>query len=47
MDQGCQCLSVRDKGNFDDETTRFYTSCVVEAFDYLHSRGIIYRCWIL
>lgn len=36
------CLS-RDKGHFDDATTRFYTSCVVEAFDYLHSRNIIYR----
>ncbi len=34
---------LRDRGNFDDGTTRFYTSCVVEAFDYLHSRGIIYR----
>jgi len=34
---------LRDRGNFDDPTTRFYTSCVVEAFDYLHSRGIIYR----
>jgi len=34
---------LRDRGNFDDSTTRFYTSCVVEAFDYLHSRGIIYR----
>jgi len=34
---------LRDRGNFDDATTRFYTSCVVEAFDYLHSRGIIYR----
>ena len=33
----------RDRGNFDDATSRFYTSCVVEAFDYLHSRGIIYR----
>lgn len=34
---------LRDRGNFDDGTTRFYTGCVVEAFDYLHSRGIIYR----
>ena len=35
--------NYRDRGNFDDSTSRFYTSCVVEAFDYLHSRGIIYR----
>lgn len=34
---------LRDRGNFDDNTTRFYTSCVVEAFEYLHSRNIIYR----
>ena len=28
---------------FDDSTTRFYTGCVLEAFSYLHARGIIYR----
>jgi cGMP-dependent protein kinase 1 len=34
---------LRDRGQFEDSTTRFYTACVVEAFDYLHSRNIIYR----
>jgi len=34
---------LRDHGYFDEPTTRFYTSCVIEAFDYLHSRSIIYR----
>lgn len=34
---------LRDRGSFDDHTTRFITACVVEAFDYLHARGIIYR----
>ena len=34
---------LRDQGHFDETTTRFYTGCVVEAFDYLHSRNIIYR----
>lgn len=34
---------LRDRRNFDEDTTRFYTACVVEAFSYLHSRHIIYR----
>ncbi|XP_026865233.2 cGMP-dependent protein kinase 1 isoform X1 [Electrophorus electricus] len=34
---------LRDRGSFEDSTTRFYTACVVEAFSYLHSKGIIYR----
>lgn len=34
---------LRDRGFFDEMTTRFYTACVIEAFDYLHSRNIIYR----
>ncbi|MED6248138.1 cGMP-dependent protein kinase 1 [Ataeniobius toweri] len=34
---------LRDRGSFDDSTTRFYTGCVVEAFSYLHAKGIIYR----
>ncbi|XP_043535155.1 cGMP-dependent protein kinase 2 isoform X3 [Chiloscyllium plagiosum] len=28
---------------FDESTARFCVGCVVEAFDYLHNRGIIYR----
>ncbi|XP_078019355.1 cGMP-dependent protein kinase 1 isoform X2 [Epinephelus lanceolatus] len=34
---------LRDRGSFEDSTTRFYTACVVEAFAYLHAKGIIYR----
>ncbi|ERL94983.1 hypothetical protein D910_12255 [Dendroctonus ponderosae] len=34
---------LRDRGCFDDHTCRFITACVIEAFEYLHSRGIIYR----
>ncbi|XP_036382682.1 cGMP-dependent protein kinase 1 [Megalops cyprinoides] len=34
---------LRDRGSFDDSTTRFYTACVVEALTFLHCRGIIYR----
>lgn len=34
---------LRDRAFFDDYTTRFCLSCVVEAFEYLHGKGIIYR----
>lgn len=34
---------LRDRGSFDDNTTRFYIGCVIEAFSYLHSKGIVYR----
>lgn len=34
---------LRDKGNFDDTMTRFYIGCVVEALQYLHRKGIVYR----
>lgn len=34
---------IRNRGCFDDSTARFFVACVVEAFEYLHSRGIVYR----
>lgn len=34
---------LRDRGCFDDSTSRFFVACVVEAVEYLHSRGIVYR----
>ncbi|XP_067879215.1 cGMP-dependent protein kinase 1-like isoform X2 [Heterodontus francisci] len=34
---------LRDRGSFDDAMTRFYTACVLEAFAYLHCKGVIYR----
>ncbi|XP_033643815.1 cGMP-dependent protein kinase 1-like isoform X2 [Asterias rubens] len=34
---------LRDRGSFDDHTARFCIACVVEAFSYLHGKGIVYR----
>lgn len=34
---------LREKGCFDDYATKFVTGCVIEAFEYLHTRGIVYR----
>jgi len=34
---------LRKKRSFNEEQTRFYIGCVVEAFDYMHSMNIIYR----
>ncbi|XP_071952421.1 cGMP-dependent protein kinase 1-like [Antedon mediterranea] len=34
---------LRDRSYFDDSIARFYTGCVIEAFSYLHGKGIIYR----
>lgn len=28
---------------FDEKTAKFMSACVIEAFDYLHKRHIIYR----
>lgn len=34
---------LRKMRSFDEATARFYSSCVVEAFDYMHRRDCIYR----
>lgn len=34
---------LRDYKCFDEYTTKFIVACVVEAFQYLHSKGIVYR----
>merc|ERR1712130_230711 len=34
---------LRKMRSFDEPTARFYSSCVIEAFDYMHDRDIIYR----
>ena len=32
-----------NKGPFKDSVARFYAACVVQAFEYLHSRDYCYR----
>ena len=34
---------LRDRGHFDEQATRFYLGCVCSAFEFLHSRNIVYR----
>jgi len=34
---------LRDKKKFEDSAAKFYTACVIKAFEYLHSKGIVYR----
>jgi len=34
---------LRDKKRFDDDSAKFYTGCVINAFEYLHNKGIVYR----
>lgn len=34
---------LRNRGAFEEAEVRFYSACVIEAFSYLHSKGIVYR----
>uniref|UniRef100_A0A668AZI6 Protein kinase cGMP-dependent 1 n=1 Tax=Myripristis murdjan TaxID=586833 RepID=A0A668AZI6_9TELE len=34
---------LKDRGSFDDCSSRFYAACVVEALIFLHSRRVVYR----
>jgi len=34
---------LRKKQSFDERTAKFYSGCVIEAFDYMHSQDTIYR----
>jgi serine/threonine protein kinase len=34
---------LRNRGLFEETEVRFYSACVIEAFAYLHSKGIVYR----
>lgn len=34
---------LRKKQSFDERTAKFYSGCVIEAFEYMHSQDTIYR----
>jgi serine/threonine protein kinase len=34
---------LKQRGCFDENETKFYTGCVIEALAYLHTKGIVYR----
>merc|ERR1712176_1151306 len=34
---------LRKRRYFDEDASRFYSGCVIEAFDYMHGEDIIYR----
>lgn len=34
---------LRDNGHLDEESTMFYTACVVEGLAYLHEKGVVFR----
>ena len=34
---------LRNRAFFEEPEVRFYSACVIEAFAYLHSKGIVYR----
>ncbi|XP_036952982.1 cGMP-dependent protein kinase 1 isoform X1 [Acanthopagrus latus] len=40
---GDLCSLLKDKGYLDECSTRFYTACVVEALNFLHRQGVLYR----
>uniref|UniRef100_A0A1I8P6X5 cGMP-dependent protein kinase n=1 Tax=Stomoxys calcitrans TaxID=35570 RepID=A0A1I8P6X5_STOCA len=34
---------LRDRGSFEENAAQFIIGCVLQAFEYLHAKGIIYR----
>lgn len=34
---------LRERDSFEEYDVKFYSGCVIEAFSYLHSKGIAYR----